>query len=82
MYAIRSYYANYNLAWENGTTSGNINGVSAGTYPINSLTAGNYIITVTDDNSCTLTANLTITQPAQITNTINVTSNVNSYNFV
>ncbi len=69
--------ANYNLAWENGTTSGNINGVSAGTYPINSLTAGNYIITVTDDNSCTLTANLTITQPAQITNTINVTSNVN-----
>ena len=44
------------------------NGVSAQT--ISNLTAGNYIVTVTDAGSCTSTASVSISQPTQI----NITS--------
>jgi len=38
--------------------------------------AGVYTVTVTDDNSCTATANVTVTEPTAITATISAQSNV------
>ena len=47
---------NYTYAWSNGGTSA----------LIQNLVAGNYDLTLTDDNSCLITASYTITEPADI----------------
>ena len=47
----------------NGTTW---SGVSSATLPITGLSAGTYPVTVTDNNGCTATGSVTITQPAAI----------------
>lgn len=54
----------YDLAWDNGTTSGTQNGLSAGTQNITGLPAGNYSITLTDNNACTSIENAVIIEPA------------------
>ncbi|MDR2835764.1 MAG: gliding motility-associated C-terminal domain-containing protein [Bacteroidales bacterium] len=46
----------YSFHWNNGATTANIA----------NLCAGNFILTVTDGNSCTATKNITITEPTQI----------------
>ncbi len=45
----------YTYLWSNGQTTGTLSTVSAGTYTL----------TVTDQNGCTGTTSVTITQPAQ-----------------
>ena len=44
-----------------------------GTTTITGLSAGTYTCTVTDDNDCATSVDFTITEPAQITSTLNVT---------
>ncbi len=51
----------YVYSWTTGQSSSSITG----------LTAGNYTVTVTDNNSCTSIANVTITQPTVISITMN-----------
>lgn len=52
----------------------------ANTAAINSLSSGTYTVTVTDNNGCTSTASVTITQPAApLQVSIPVTTNVNCY---
>lgn len=61
----------YSYLWSNGATTQDISG----------LPAGNYSVTVTDDNNCTETTSVTITQPAALalsTTSINVDCNGNS----
>ncbi|MBR5983285.1 MAG: fibronectin type III domain-containing protein [Bacteroidales bacterium] len=53
----------YSYAWSNGSTTQNISSVSAGTYTV----------TVTDGNDCTATANLIITEPAELTASLSAT---------
>ncbi|MBI5219271.1 MAG: gliding motility-associated C-terminal domain-containing protein [Bacteroidia bacterium] len=59
----------YSYFWSNGQT----------TEDINNLQAGSYIVTVTDNNSCTITSNVVLTQPSamnsQISNQTNVSCN-------
>ncbi|MBK7148292.1 MAG: gliding motility-associated C-terminal domain-containing protein [Bacteroidetes bacterium] len=58
----------YSFAWSNNATTEDINGLSG----------GNYTVTVTDANACTITASFTITEPSAITSSIagtNVTCN-------
>ncbi len=43
------------------------------------LSAGNYIVTVTDSQNCSNTTNVTITQPDQLVGTITITSDFNGY---
>ncbi len=52
----------YTYSWTNGATT---SAITAG--------AGSYTVTITDNNSCTVTANSTITQPAVITETSSIT---------
>jgi gliding motility-associated-like protein len=47
----------YSFSWNNGSTSQNLNG----------LAVGNYALTVTDLNGCTMTSSSSVTQPNQIT---------------
>ena len=75
-----SNYNGYNIAIYGGN-NGNINlSVSGGTPPysflwsnsattedINNLVAGNYSVTVTDMNNCTVTGSISMTQPTQLT---------------
>lgn len=49
----------YYYSWTSGQTSSTINGVSAGTY----------VVTVTDNYGCTATASTVVTQPAALTAT-------------
>lgn len=44
----------YTYLWSNGATTSNVNGVPA----------GNYSVTVTDNNGCTISDNVTLTEPA------------------
>ncbi len=53
----------YTYSWTNGSTNQNIF----------SLTAGQYDITVTDDNSCTQTTTVNITEPSALTGNAAVT---------
>jgi gliding motility-associated-like protein len=53
-------------------------GGSSTSAPTN-LPAGNYIVTVTDANTCTATANYTITQPTSLTASTNITTNFNGF---
>lgn len=52
----------YRYSWSNGLTS----------KTIGNLSAGNYLVTITDNNDCVTTGNVTITQPNPLQ--INVTS--------
>jgi gliding motility-associated-like protein len=54
----------YTFAWSNGATTQNISG----------LCAGNYSVTMTDANTCTAAANVTITAPTAISATAAVTN--------
>jgi large repetitive protein len=49
--------------------------------PNNVFSAGPHTVTVTDANGCATTANVTITQPTQITATASTTSNATCFNF-
>lgn len=51
----------YTYFWSNNATANNIQNLSAGTYRV----------TVTDNNNCRLTDSVTITQPNQLTSTLN-----------
>jgi gliding motility-associated-like protein len=53
----------YSYAWDNGATTQDISG----------LTAGAYVLTVTDGNNCQQIVSVTITEPALLTVTGNVT---------
>src|SRR5690606_41769581 len=52
----------YTYLWSNAATTAAISGVSA----------GNYTVTVTDNNGCTSTANATVTQPSLKTTSANI----------
>ncbi|MBK7966564.1 MAG: SprB repeat-containing protein [Bacteroidetes bacterium] len=52
---------NYSFLWSNGATTQNIN----------SLVVGNYTVTVTDQNSCTVSASYAVNQPGLIQATFN-----------
>lgn len=56
----------YAYSWSNGATSSSTTG----------LTAGNYTITVTDNNGCTDAESVTLTQPTSLTATLASSSNV------
>ncbi len=54
---------------------GNLTGLNTGIF--SGVPAGNYIITVTDKNSCTTTTPVSVVAPAAVTITASVTSNYN-----
>ncbi len=54
----------YTFVWSNGATTATITG----------LAAGNYTVTITDANFCTITRTTTITQPTQLSVIINSTN--------
>ena len=56
--------APFTYLWSNGQTTANATG----------LIAGNYTVTVTDNNGCQSTATITITQPTQLTAAITTTN--------
>ncbi|MBI1182643.1 choice-of-anchor D domain-containing protein, partial [bacterium] len=56
----------YTYQWSNAATTAGISGVTAGTYTI----------TITDANSCTATASGTVTEPAALSPSASVDSNV------
>lgn len=70
---------NYNYEWDNGLVSQTSTSVNAN-FNIANLTAGNYTITVTDNNNCISTVSQTITQPAQVIVTANQQSTANCGN--
>jgi gliding motility-associated-like protein len=89
-----SSYNGYNISC-NGGNDGNISmtGVNGGTAPlsyswntgdstssINGITAGNYTLTVTDINGCSISDSLTLNQPAVLTSNAWATSNFNGTN--
>ncbi len=60
----------FSFVWSNGNMSQNPNG----------LTAGTYTVTATDDNGCTATATIALTQPAAAVNVVvNSASALNCY---
>lgn len=66
--------ANFNYGWSNGSTT---SGSALSTNAINTLTAGTYTVTVTDNSSCTATASTTITQPGSaLSASVSVSSNI------
>ncbi len=62
--------APYSYSWNNGATTQNITG----------LTAGIYSVTVTDNNSCTSQASVTITQPSALSVVVTGTNPSNGNN--
>ncbi|UTW63155.1 VCBS repeat-containing protein [bacterium SCSIO 12741] len=63
--------ANYNYGWSNSATNSSITGV----------TAGKYTVTVTDDKGCTDTASSNVSEPAALTTSTVVDSNVTCNGF-
>jgi len=62
--------APYSYSWSNGSTSQNIS----------SLPAGNYTVTVTDNNGCVANASVQVTQPsAALAGSISVSQNVSCF---
>jgi len=66
--AVAGGVAPYNYSWSNG---GSLSSIS-------NLAAGNYSLTVTDNNNCILESNYTVTEPTQLNLSIN-SSNVLCY---
>jgi hypothetical protein len=64
--AISGGGANYTYSWSN----------SVSTEDLSSLVSGTYSVVVTDANSCTATASVTITQPAALVPSITSSTNV------
>lgn len=60
----------YSYSWSNGSTSQNLAAVPAGTYQV----------IITDQNNCTDTASIAITEPAELVSTIVALSDYNGYN--
>ncbi len=60
----------YTYSWSNGGTTSTLTG----------LTAGLYTVTITDSNSCSTTASLTITQPIALRDSISISSNITCNN--
>ena len=60
----------YTYQWSNGETSQNID----------SLSAGNYTVTITDANGCTFTDNITLTQPGAYSSSITSPTYAGGYN--
>ncbi len=69
----------YDLSWDNGTSSGSIIGVGAGTYNITNLSAGTYVVELTDADNCLVTENLIIQEPDDIIIGFNITSALNCF---
>jgi len=61
----------YTFLWSNGAT----------TEDLNTITAGDYAVTVTDANGCTQTAMFTITEPTQLVVSFNASTNVSCTGF-
>lgn len=80
--------APYNISWtgsSSGDPIGNEINSSGGNYNINNLTAGNYAVTCTDANACTVTVNVIVNPGITITAVAPVLAsqclNSNSFNF-
>ncbi len=59
----------YSYAWSNSSTTQGLEGIPA----------GNYTVTITDANNCSVSANISVTQPSAISSTLS--SPTNSYGF-
>ena len=69
----------YDIAWDNGASSGSIAGSFFEINPISSLSSGNYTITVIDANSCTVTGSFVLTEPELLSSVVTVISDVLCY---
>ncbi len=56
--------ADYDVTWDNGSTSGTESALSAGNHTISGLEVGNYNLTLTDQSGCTSTQTATLLEPA------------------
>lgn len=54
---------------------------AASTATVNGLTAGPYMVTVTDNNGCTAVASATITQPTELVTNIDANSQISCFGF-
>lgn len=63
--------APYNFIWNNGSTVANLN----------SLSAGNYFVTVTDDNQCSVTESYSINEPLPLTTIIEAQNSISCSGF-
>ncbi|MBC8266540.1 MAG: T9SS type A sorting domain-containing protein [Flavobacteriales bacterium] len=61
--------APFNYAWSNGDTTANVS----------NLAAGQYIVTITDSNNCSISDTIIITQPSNNLMVTTTTSNFNTY---
>ena len=59
----------YNYVWSEGSTTINLNGISAGTYSV----------TITDANGCTVTNQTNLTEPQSLSSTIKLSSFIGGY---
>ncbi|MEJ5268080.1 MAG: gliding motility-associated C-terminal domain-containing protein [Bacteroidales bacterium] len=65
---------NYSYLWSNSASSQT-------SQSANNLSAGSHSVTVTDSNGCTVSANISITQPEQLNISTVVNNNVSCYGF-
>lgn len=66
-YSVTGGTPGYNFEWDNGETSEDLN----------SLTAGTYVVSVTDMNGCTVDTSIVLTQPPLLEVNAQVTSDYN-----